>query len=215
MKKFLQYLLILPLLWACNDNDDLNIVVNENAVKMNSTEEHMIETSTDKEVLFSSEDSYIATVDQRGVVKASKVGKTFIKITSGGKTQKVKITVEPKFWLYETPILDFGITMKTLEQRIGASETKSETVFVHKSSTSKNTGPYYYRFPSGLLKSVDLNVIASRADEVDGFLEERYQIQTENPRTYINGQNTSVATVYISSNKTQQGEVNVVYTSLR
>lgn len=215
MKKFFKYLLVLPLLWACgSDNDSLNIVQNEQKVKMNASEEHKIETLSDRDVSFSSENSFIAAVNKEGIVTASKVGTTFIKVLSDGKSQKVKITVEPKYWLYEDPILEFGITYTALSRKIQLTQSDNPDIYLYKSS-SKNTSLYRYRFSSGTLRSVDLDVIASRAGEVDKFLEERYKMITESPKSYINAFEQSTATVFVQTNKTPKGEVNIVYSSPR
>ncbi len=109
-------------LTACGGDDNNNdapttLTVNPTSISMYYDGSQQL--SAQGATSWTSENEFVAKVDQNGLVKGGHVGTTNIIASNGTSTGRCTVTIVPKYNLYDTPILNWGATMS----QIRATET--------------------------------------------------------------------------------------------
>lgn len=122
MKKVL-YLIILPVIGmvccaitACSSDDDegSGIVVSPSSISLHYEETQQLKA--DGATSWLSEDEFVASVDQSGLVKGGHVGTTKIIATNGSKKSACEVTITPKYYLFDEPLLRWGLPCQAFKQ---------------------------------------------------------------------------------------------------
>lgn len=123
MKKFL-ILAALPLMLAACGNDDdepKTVTLDYTELGVNYDAEAKLKAS-EKNCTWTSNNEFVATVDNDGTVKGIHVGKAVITVTSkDGATAKCNVTVNPTNTNFQLPYLSFGATRQQVIEEMKTS----------------------------------------------------------------------------------------------
>lgn len=181
MQKFLLIVSVFTILpiFECIVAKNIELPITE--ITLNYQDEYQIPViSAEPELLTYTvvEKQYVATVSPSGLIKAGKVGTTWIKISDGENSKYLKVSVKPRFNLYPDPILSFGINKIELMADLGAPYfIDNDTNIYLYLSNSKNVNIIGYRFDemdklSGVWVDVNMGQVAP--EDLVAFLVERY-----------------------------------------
>lgn len=179
MKKSYFFLLaVLPIiiLPSCGDDDDDVITVVPSSVFMHygDTQQLTAESATG----WTSENDFVATVDQRGLVTGGHIGSTHIVAYNGKVSASASITIAPKYNLYDTPLLLFGASKSVIKSKeTHAFDVETETDKLLNYVYTKNGHPCIvsYLFTDGALTTVMVMLSYSDYAQAALYLLERYQ----------------------------------------
>lgn len=168
---------------------------------------------------WSSDNEFVATVDDKGVITGNHIGEAIITATAKGKLQNVKVTVKAKYNTITEPIMDFSLTREQVkEQATGILSQENESglsYFINSSKSQLNM--YIFEETTGKLKQSAWGAYSltevSPSDLV-GFLVERYQPVTMEDGYYffINSNKLESATMYVTFTA-NKGNLMVLYSS--
>ena len=181
MKNVVLFLSLICLI-GCSKKDDeepKSLSLSTYNISMYSDEKQQItssETSTWK-----SDNEFIASVDNTGLVSGSHVGKTDIIVTSKIGSAKCTVEIVPRYNTYKDPVLDFGKAtksdVKSKETRSLESEESDKLTF--KGEKTGIIGVVYSFDTSGKLGGVGVGLSYSYTKEIVDFLAERYLVAGE------------------------------------
>lgn len=175
---------------GCSDNDD-NLSLDRNEVSMYVGDEIIIKASYGSEnVSWKSDNDFIASVSD-GLVKANKVGETNI-IASADNDAYCKVTVLPKYNLYEEPYMEWGVTKDYIREKYGKPYFESKDAMTYKENFMG------YMFKDGKLVSASVMISLNKAEELGLFIKERYypfKVSGGSVIGFINANSTKDATV--------------------
>ena len=120
MKKFFTLFLVVSSIvgmTSCEEEDKFDI--SSSVITISSKETYQIEVTSDNPVTYTSKNEFHATVSETGLVTAVFVGETEIIVESGGKTKLVKVTVAPKYTIFETPFIEWGTSKAAIILKFG------------------------------------------------------------------------------------------------
>lgn len=132
--------------------------------------------TANENVDWSTENEFVASVDEDGLVEANHVGRTYIVASSKNGEERCRVTVKAEYNTYTEPLFDFGKSMadiKKKEKRTVALETETSLGFTPKESALE---AIMYLFEDGKMTSSGAFVKLSRAVEATYFLLERYLV---------------------------------------
>lgn len=164
---------------SCSSDDDDNIVLSESSVTMKCEDTKTLKASGDVNT-WKSENEFVATVSEGGVITAEHVGETNIMASGNGGSAMCKVTVEGKYNYYIEPLCKKGITksdVKKYESRELKSETDDGLYYTGENSM---VGAVAYSFDdSGKLKMALVMLphhnSTTLAKQLTSFLLERYK----------------------------------------
>lgn len=161
---------------ACgSDSDDEGISVTPSSVSMyhKDTKQLTAEGATS----WLSNDEFVAKVDQDGLVTGMHVGTTTIVATNGKSKATCEVTINPKYILFDTPLLNWGASKSSIESSEKHSKIDlSSDDFVVYDYTSGSTGCLLmYGFENNRLKSAMALLNRSMYVDAGYYLLERYQ----------------------------------------
>lgn len=125
---------------------------------------------------WTTENDFVATVNQNGLVTGGHVGTTRIIAHSGKESASATITITPKYTLYDTPLLDFGVSksvIKSKETHTLDSETDKYLYYTY--TKNGHTCIVSYSFTDGNLSMVLVMLNQSDYAQTGFYLLERYQ----------------------------------------
>lgn len=174
MKKILFLSLATLLMAGCSKDDGAKLSLSTNSVSLYSEDTEKVTAS--EKVTWSSDDEFVATIDNDGTITGEHVGKTIITATSNNGEDKCAVEVKAKYNTYTEPIFEFGAsksTIKSKESRILDTEKETSLLFKPEKSAIQGVG---YLFKDGKMTSIGVNVKLSSAQEATKFLIERYLV---------------------------------------
>lgn len=207
-------LLALPLLacvcFACKEEPDL-ITLKEEVKTLYVEDKYQIEVSSATPVEYVSENDYYAQVSESGVVTAGHVGETFVTLSNGVETRKLKVTVEPQSNLYPEPYLDFGISKNDFIDKYGAPDTNAGDVITYRDYSTAASFVMYVFDNDSTLKSVAVSVKGTYSPELGKFLAERYFCIDLDNLYFINGLTLDDADMVVSASLTNLTSWTILY----
>ncbi len=154
---------------SCSSNDDDDDGVSTAPITIDAGEKTVIQGAK----TISSLDEFVAYVDKDLSVEAFHVGETTLTVNS---KKNIKITVTPKYDLYDGPILKWGCDQSYIKsnQKQGTLSSKSTSEGLFYTNVGKADAILMYQFDSGKLKNVGAVLSTSYATAYANFLMERY-----------------------------------------
>lgn len=172
---FLLPVLVFLFLYGCSsDDENTKLSLNKSTVTLNYKTTEQLEASG--KVEWTSENDFVASVNENGVIEGKHVGKTFIVASNGTEEVKCVVEVTPKYNIYREPILDFGITkeeLKRKENRELLSETS--TAIKYRGNSGSAASEIAYAFKNDKMNGAGALLKSSYSSVIMDFLVERYQ----------------------------------------
>ena len=209
---FLLPVLVFLFLYGCSsDDENTKLSLNKSAVTLNYKTTEQLEASG--KVEWTSENDFVASVNENGVIEGKHVGKTFIVASNGTEEVKCAVEVTPKYNIYREPILDFGITKEELkgrENRELLSETS--TAIKYRGNSGSAASEIAYAFKNDKMNGAGALLKSSYSSVIMDFLIERYQaaFQEDGVFYFIDG-TTSNYTKFVSLSIGSSGII-IMYT---
>lgn len=176
MKKITIIIAAILALMGCSKESALQL--NTEDVVMYSLDEHFI-TSNGTNVSFSSENPYIASVNETtGKVKGMHIGETYINVVADEGSAKVKITIKAKYHTITDPYLDWNANQHEIENKCGfADEINDGNLYYfygNENYGDKHIGTVY-SLKNDRLQNVMVIINNEYFDETALHLAERFQ----------------------------------------
>lgn len=192
-----------------DENDDISITSSKN-IELTSNGTSQINCS-DSKATYSSEDEYVATVSNSGLITAKRIGETYIDV-NGQKS--IKVTVNPLIKSFIEPQLLFGATKDEVYSKVGNNyATSNDSGIGYK--TDGNVKAYVYLMENGKVVAVSMTVSSLYVKTITSFLLERYVPATISDKNYtaiyINALNLEKATMTIAEQIYSTSLINVIY----
>jgi hypothetical protein len=184
MKRILFYvtaIVSLTLFAACSkdDGDGFNITSSK-SVQLTSQKTSQIECS-DSKATYASENGYVATVSETGLITGRRIGETYIDV-NGQKS--IKVSVTPVYTQFTEPQFLFGATKDEVYAKVGTNYSISDDNGIVYTKTSDRTRGYIYLLKDGKVSSVVMVVNSIYFDSLTDFLLERYAPATFSEEDY-------------------------------
>ena len=147
--------------------------LSETSVSLNQGDQYTIGYENGTNLVYTSDNPYVASVDDEGVVTAHFVGEATIDVVASEGRQSLRINVVPLHTVYEEPYVDFSMTKSEVMTMYGDSYlgyNDSGMVFFE----GKGKYAYGYLFIDGDLQCIYVWCKYTSIDEVLDFLDERY-----------------------------------------
>lgn len=206
--KFLSILLLsvftLSIMVSCGGDDEEDLVISPSEMTIFCDERSSSFNSSVVVDSWSSEDDFIAKLfapqknSTSSYVVGRHIGTTRIKATKGGKTAYATVTVNPRYTLYDTPILDFSASkaaIKSKENHVFTNEDEETLQYRYLSGTHECVVSYLFK--ENKMSLVTVVISNYDHDIVTKFLSERYQADREVEDLYINAMNRETATLFV------------------
>lgn len=182
MKKFALLLTVaLPMMIAsCGDDNDATLKINEGNITI-SYEKSSNLTASEKNVTWSSDNEFVATVDSKGKVEAKHVGTCNIYAKKDGKTAAVEVTVVPTDNSFVMPYLTWKASVNQVKSAFTGFQLYSESNTELQYFTDVKTfsyPAYLYSFNAANyngLYQADLIVTQEQAEMLYPWLEQYYE----------------------------------------
>lgn len=124
---------------------------------------------------WTSENEFVAKVDQNGLVKGGHVGTTNIIASNGTSVGRCTVTIVPKYNLYDTPILNWGISMTQIRAAETHTIAGSGTDYLaYNYNNGTRTALVTYMFKNGGLNGIVVVLNQSYYVDLGYYLLERY-----------------------------------------
>lgn len=176
-KETLSYALLActMLLSSCSKDEDVSIIIqNENPIVLNHEETIQIKATSTLPLTYISENEYNAKVSTYGLITANYVGETKIKLTNGSEEKIIYVEVEPKYNLYETPCLEWGISKSEVINKYGSPDAETSQGVGYKSYSSAAPILTFLFDNSQKLMASSVLVKTGHGSTLADFLLERY-----------------------------------------
>lgn len=175
MKKVFSLMLLLatmPMYTACGGDDDEpdNTKLSQTSYTMYSEDTQDIKGSNLSDIVWSSENEFVATV-KNNVITGQLVGKTTVK--SATKNMTFSVEVKPRYNTYEEPYLYWGASKSAIKAKYGTPISEDANSLVYQTS-NPDAPMMIYMFENGKMSSAGVVCEVSIADELGDFLVERY-----------------------------------------
>ena len=201
---------------ACSkdDDDDDGFTVNKQSITLAHDGTETVVAS--ENATWSSDNEFVATVDNNGVITGKHVGEATITATANGKSQKVKVTVKAMYNTIPEPITDFSLSKSEVKAKETHTLYKEEDYKLNYTTNASKSELVMYSFDetSGKLKSSAWGaaLTAVAPSELVGFLTERYQLLTYDDDYYYfaNSDELETATMVVTFTMTN-GNALIVY----
>ncbi|MFV0417984.1 MAG: Ig-like domain-containing protein [Dysgonomonas sp.] len=173
MKKlFFLLFILLSTFYSCKNNDDIDL--KESEVTLYSGEQYAIKANSDTKILYKSDNEYIAIVSDKGLVTAKTIGETLIQMDNGQDKKTFRVKVNPKYDLYPTPELNFGMSKISLIEKYGTPDETDENTIVYSNYSDVASFVIYKFDDADLLIGSSVMVKTSYSKDIIPFLLERY-----------------------------------------
>lgn len=184
---------------SCSDDSSSNYSLSKKEIVINYHETSNIEVLPSSQgFMFSSENKYIAKVDDAGEVYGVLCGETFINVSNSKDnfSDKCKVTVVPTITAYREPCLNFGCSkeeVKAYEKRKIATETNDGITFY-----GENDGIYLimYIFDNNKLSGLGLLFNTSSKTNTMEHLKQRYRTGYGEEGLYLISPDEKVGGIY-------------------
>lgn len=137
---------------------------------------------------WSSDDNFIAEVDNKGLVKGGHIGTTIITAKNGSSFATCEVTITPKYDIYDTPILEWGATMSSIQSKethpkSSSSNTSSMLAYNYKKNGTPCALIYY--FEGGKMSRIVVYMDLLQYTNAGNYLLERYTPLSADPTDYF------------------------------
>lgn len=183
--------------------------LNESSVTLNQGDQYTIGYENGTNLVYTSDNPYVATVDNNGVVTANFVGNANINVAASEGNQILKVNVAPLYTLYEEPYLDFTMSKTEVMDMYGDTYLGQSVDGDLEMSFFQVNSKYAYAF---LFTGDELEAIYAVCqytgiDKVRQFLSERYSYiyEEDGMYTYTNWLDLGITTT------TYKGDINFGY----
>ncbi len=185
MKKVILVLLMMPLLWACNKEDEVKnkLSIQNKKIVLNHKEVKNIGASilSNEKITYKTEDKLTAEVDEDGNVTGGLVGDTKIIVKTKSFEERVKVIVEPKFHTFAETVSIGGTRQDVLNKHKGIKivPNKNGKIDTEGEFIVFDYEDYYlaYRFKNNKVDSFMYSIksiLTLGIKSITGFLRERY-----------------------------------------
>lgn len=193
------------------DDDDAFSITSSKSVELSSKGTSQI-TYSGSNAAFSSEDEYVATVSDNGLITAKRIGETYIDVN--GK-KEVKVTVSPLITSFSEPQFLFGATKNEVISKVGSNYSSSTDTGITYIPTSGRVKGYAYLLKNGKVTAVAMIVSTLYLESLTDFLLERYVPATFSEDNYtalfVNGLSLEKTTMVIGEQLYSTSFMNVLY----
>ena len=172
-KIFFAVLCFAAVLTGCSKDDAISSLKDK---EINLYPEQVYNIDT-RGAVFSTENDFIADVDENGKVTAKHVGTTIIK----GNDAELKVNVLSKTNLFPIPILDFGKSLEDIRNKAGKPYYQNEKALYY-DNYARTVESCTYMFKNGLLNAVIVEIKDLYATLCVDFIKEYY-----NPKGHYQG----------------------------
>ena len=151
-------------------------------------------------VTWATDDDFVASVNNNGVVTAEHVGTTTIIAKDGKSEAYCSVSVTPEYFTYSEPIMDWGCSKQTIISKKGTPDDNQTDGLVYVQSKNKGIIETYL-FENGKLYGCGVALKLSYANtDVANFLLERYEVVGVKNGVYyfINAMTLEKATLGVS-----------------
>lgn len=181
-KNLIISLLIFTILFSCKKDEDPVFTLDSATTVLTSggTHQIVIKGSTTEKFTYKSDNDFIATVDESGLITGKRVGETVIKVSGNGFIGECKSTINPLYNTFNEPITSFGIKrseVKSKETRTIFTET--ETITIYKGSLREKYVAYF--FENGILTHSAVILSSAYSSALGSYMAERYVIVSVDP----------------------------------
>lgn len=183
MKKnilFLTTMLLVPMsfmLIACGGGDDEpEFVVSPSSISMHYDGQKQL--TADGAVSWATDDDFVATVDQTGLVKGNHVGSTKIVVSNGKRTAYCDVEITPQYNYFDDPILRWGSSkaaIQSSEKHSILGDMVDDNFLAYDYTNGSIPCIMLYVFANGSLSSVMSLLNKAMYAEAGYYLLERYQ----------------------------------------
>lgn len=126
------------------------------------------------DVSWSTDNEFVASVDNNGIVTAEHVGTTTITAKDGKDEAYCSVSVTPEYYTYNEPIMDWGCSKQTIISKKGTPDNNQSDVIAYIQSESKAIVEMYkFEYGKLVMSYVVLPLNFANTD-VANFLIERY-----------------------------------------
>lgn len=214
--RFLGFMLVSAMsygLISCGGDGDEDPVITVTPASISMHYEDTQQLSANGATSFTSNDEFVAKVDQKGLVTGGHVGTTQIIASNGKKTAICEVTITPEYNLYDTPILEWGASKSTILSK-ETHETKDSGDKTLGSNYSKGSTSclVMYVFENDKLSAVMATLDESMYLSTGYYLLERYQPigESEGMFVFLDALSKDKATTMIGYEQTKISGYNVV-----
>lgn len=178
MKKILLILSVILIISGCNDETDSVFTINTTQKNLYAGDSLQLDVSSTNDVSYSVENEYYASVSNKGLIKANKVGSTIVNVTSGEENIPFNITIKAKENLYKEPQLNWDMNSSEVISALGFS--KNDIKFTDNVLSIKDySDNVYFAFflfddTTDKLISYMILVDSYKLKQAMSFLQERY-----------------------------------------
>ena len=167
-----------------SDDDDAGISITPSSVSMHYEDTKQL--SAQGATSWSSNDDFVAKVDQTGLVTGGHVGTTQITASNGKKTAICEVTITPEYNLYDTPILEWGASENSIKSKETHEFLSSSGDYLYYDYTKGKSSCFLaYNFENGKLKGILVVLDYSYYADAGYYLLERYQPVGESEGMYL------------------------------
>lgn len=197
MKKFAMIMaLALPLAFAsCGDDDETTITLDQSNVSLDYGKNIKLKAS-EGGVTWGSSNDFVAKVNDKGEVEAEHAGTCTITATKNGSTARCTVTVVPTNNNFDLPILNWGASVADVKNAVKDLNLLIDDPDALTYTKAAQAYPWYiYTFMNGGLAGSMLAVDTTMDENMDleGFLDQRYEVVDETDTQYIYANANSVA----------------------
>ncbi|MDP2235024.1 MAG: Ig-like domain-containing protein [Bacteroidales bacterium] len=176
MKKCIIILLSVVLFSCKKDKEEPIPVVSVAQANVNlytGTTFQIVATGGDS-LTYQSDNEFVAKVSKTGLINADRVGRANITVSSATSSATVYVKVDPKFNLYEEPLINWSLTKTEVIAQLGTpSEQDGGRIYY----TSSNTAVYRYSYVFDNLNKLEASAVIIKSfhyESLSNFVAERY-----------------------------------------
>lgn len=200
MKKLLVITFICLLLFSCSKDDPQELFIKTTDLALYPEEAIQIDAVSDFDITYLSSNPYLVDVSAEGMLRANKVGKTRVEVSSHEHVVEIAVEVKGRYNVYPDPITDWGMSRSDLIEIAGEPDASpSNTVIEYHDFSDKAPSVMYLFSPEGSLVNSLVNVLAIYSADLIKHLDERFVFKSEENglRIYRNALQNEDATMLI------------------
>lgn len=200
MKKIYAIMLTAAILVGCSETK-VQFVLSPSSIRLSYGEKQTLTaTGAGQSVEWETTNDFVAKVEN-GEVRGNHVGECAVSAKSNGDVATCNVTVIPKYFTYEEPIMEWGITLEQLKAHKGEyddhGKNKGKDLYYYVQD-KENGIIESYTFANGVLENCSVMLNFKNTDVAD-FLIERYQAISYDDETglalFINSMELETATL--------------------
>lgn len=173
MKKVLFLLLMVAAFVACSDDDE-GIKLDKTKIELLSDGTYPINAVSDNILTYKSENEYVATVSNTGIISAARIGDAKIVVSDGKNEASLTVKVNPKYNTYPDPFIEFGTSKSDIIAKFGTPKTESDNGVGYDNFSNKAPLIMFLFDNNNKLEATGVMVKTSYSSELGSFLGERY-----------------------------------------